>query len=507
MSFNYRLPQGWRWVTVEDVQSQEKRSTITGPFGSSIGSKFFVDKGIPVIRGNNLKLGSEKFVDDGFVFITEEKAEELKGYKAYSGDLLFTAAGTIGQVGIIPDNCAYEYYIISNKQMRARLDSSKIDAMFAYYWFSSNPMVSYIKALDTGSTIPLINLGILRKLPIPLPPLDEQIKIKRHLVSLDNKIEINRQTNQTLEAIAQTLFKSWFVDFDPVKAKLSVLAAGGSAEEAERAAMCAISARDQASLNTLQTEQPEAYAELARTAALFPSAMQDSELGEIPVGWDIIQNSSVMDVRDGTHDSPKQSQTGFPLVTSKHITSGILAINNAYLISKEDYEKVNKRSKVNQGDILLTMIGTVGIPYLVMQPEVNFAIKNIGLFRTSQNPRLRNYFFLLLKSDNMQSYLQSRMAGTTQKYLSLKTLRSIDIISPSYDLLDAFNSIINPLIDGCFSNSKENDFLKSAMDTLLPKLLSGELTLPNTTPPKANPPESDTLEGQQPQQPLMEAAG
>ena len=151
--FDYDLPEGWQWVMVEDVQSPEKRATITGPFGSSIGSRFFVEEGIPVIRGNNLKLGAEKFVDEGFVFITNEKAEELKGYKAHPGDILFTAAGTIGQVGMIPEDCKHEYYIISNKQMRVRFDTSKVDPEFAYYWFSSKPMVAYIKALDTGSTI------------------------------------------------------------------------------------------------------------------------------------------------------------------------------------------------------------------------------------------------------------------------------------------------------------------------------------------------------------------
>lgn len=184
-----------------------------------------------------------------------------------------------------------------------------------------------------------------------------------------------------------------------------------------------------------------------------------------------------MDVRDGTHDSPKKSDRGFPLLTSKHITSGTLMIDTAYLISQQDYENVNKRSKVNQGDILLTMIGTVGIPYLVMQREVNFAIKNVGLFRTSDDKYLKNYFYFLLKSEGMQKYLEARVAGTTQKYLSLKTLRSIDLLVPSDNIIDCFNQITNPLLDYSYTLNVEAKHLAQLRDTLLPKLLSGELSV------------------------------
>lgn len=188
-------------------------------------------------------------------------------------------------------------------------------------------------------------------------------------------------------------------------------------------------------------------------------------------------SGDVMDVRDGTHDSPKQAESGFPLITSKHITSGVLDINDAYLISEDDYQKINKRSQVNQGDILLTMIGTVGLSYLVMQPTVNFAIKNIGLFRTSEVKQLKNYFYLLLKSPVMQGYLEARMVGTTQKYLSLKTLRSIEMIIPTIELLGAFNVQVNPIMDKVFELLNENESLNQVKDALLPKLLDGSIVL------------------------------
>ncbi len=385
-----------------------------------------------------------------------------------------------------------------------RPDKTKLDADFLKYYFNSKQVIDYLKGnFISGAAIPRVVLKDFRRAEIKVPPLDVQKDISKKLRMLDDKIELNRETNQTLEHMAQAIFKSWFVDFEPTRAKIaakeewakrSMTAKAGASDDhikasqaeaifVERAAMAAISGRatdstndsDAGALAGLDQLNPEQIQQLKTTAALFPDALVDSELGEIPLGWEVKLNGDVMDVRDGTHDSPKQSEVGFPLVTSKHITSGVLDIKSAYLISKEDYESVNKRSKVNQGDILLTMIGTVGMSYLVMQSDVNFAIKNVALFRTSEHKELKNYFYLLLKSPLMKEYLDARMAGTTQKYLSLKTLRSIDMLMPTAALLDAFNNITNPLLDKVFAALEENEYLSSIRGSLLPKLLAGEL--------------------------------
>ena len=108
-------------------------------------------------------------MDSGFVFITEEKARELRNCEALPDDLVFTAAGSLGQAGIVPQNTAYPRYIISNRQLRARLDESVVEPLFAFYWLSSPQMVEHIQRRNTGSSVPLINLSILRGLPIPLP--------------------------------------------------------------------------------------------------------------------------------------------------------------------------------------------------------------------------------------------------------------------------------------------------------------------------------------------------
>jgi type I restriction enzyme S subunit len=183
--------------------------------------------------------------------VTEEKADELRNCDAIVDDLIFTAAGSLGQVGLIPKTCKYQRYIISNKQLRVRLDTDRVDPQFAFYWFSSKQMVQYIQQRNTGSSVPLINLGVLRSLPMPLPPLPEQRRIAHILGALDDKIELNGRMNETLEAMARALFKSWFVDFDPVRAKAE--------------------GRD--------TGLP------AHIAGLFPNSFAESRLGIVPAGW------------------------------------------------------------------------------------------------------------------------------------------------------------------------------------------------------------------------------
>ena len=127
-----------------------------------------VEEGIPVIRGNNLSLSLDKFYDKDFVFVTEEKAEELNCY-AEKYDLIFTAAGTLGQVGIIPEDSHYDKYVISNKQIRARVDRNKVDVLYAYYWFSSPWIQKLLSLSNKGSTVPLLSLWEVKNLPISFP--------------------------------------------------------------------------------------------------------------------------------------------------------------------------------------------------------------------------------------------------------------------------------------------------------------------------------------------------
>ena len=211
MSVESGIPVGWDYKAVEDLKSPDARSLAAGPFGSSISSKFFVEEGVPVIRGGNLSLGKERFIANGFAFITPAKADEFKGAQVKAGDLVFTCWGTLGQVGIIPEDGPFPVYVISNKQLKFRPDPSKASAHFLYYYFASPSLRQRFNDVAVGAAVPGINLGILRREKVPLPKLAEQKKIAAILTAYDDLIENNRQRIALLEKMAEEIYREWFV--------------------------------------------------------------------------------------------------------------------------------------------------------------------------------------------------------------------------------------------------------------------------------------------------------
>ncbi|WP_415898070.1 restriction endonuclease subunit S [Neptuniibacter sp. QD57_21] len=213
MFYNEYLPKGWVIKTVDSLKSPEKYSCTAGPFGSNISSKFFVDEGVPVIRGGNLSIGKEKFIAKDFVFISEDKAREFPGQQVKSGDLVFTCWGTLGQVGLIPDTSPFDTYIISNKQLKLRPNSKQCNSKFLYYYFSLPQMVRHINDIAIGSAVPGINLGLLKSIKVCLPPKELQDKISATLSTYDDLIENNKQHIALLEKMAEEIYREWFVRF------------------------------------------------------------------------------------------------------------------------------------------------------------------------------------------------------------------------------------------------------------------------------------------------------
>jgi len=401
-----------------------------------------------------------------------QKEFEGGGSKFCNGDTVFARItpclqnGKTAKIsGLIDGQVAHgstEFIVLGAKE--------STDQDYIYYLSRLPEFRCYAESRMEGSTgRQRVSWQALSEYELNFPTKKERRRIGEFLSILDNKIELNRKTNETLEKMAQALFKSWFVDFDPVID--NALEAGNTIPD---------ELQDRAERRKQQLAKPDHQPLPDDIRQLFPSEFElTEELGWVPMGWEEVKSGEVIDVRDGTHDSPQKSEHGFPLVTSRHITSGTLKLEDTYLISGEDYAAVNKRSKVETGDILLTMIGTVGIPYYVLEDPVLFAIKNIGLFRTSTVPKLASYLYQLLLSPMMQKYLEARMAGTTQKYLSLKVLRNLRMIIPADQVLDEFNNITSALNSKIKGNLESIAALEKLRDTLLPKLISGELRLPS----------------------------
>jgi type I restriction enzyme, S subunit len=166
---------GWRTIPVGKAAASGANSMATGPFGSSIGSRFFRNSGVPVIRGGNLSADSSvRLRDENLVFLDPGKAAEFPRSTVHCGDLIFTCWGTINQVGLIDESSVYDEYVISNKQMKLTPDPSIADSEFLYYFFSAPPMQREILKGSIGSSIPGFNLTRLRSLEITLPPLAQQ---------------------------------------------------------------------------------------------------------------------------------------------------------------------------------------------------------------------------------------------------------------------------------------------------------------------------------------------
>ncbi|WP_346700176.1 restriction endonuclease subunit S [uncultured Alistipes sp.] len=181
--------------------------------------------------------------------------------------------------------------------------------------------------------------------------------------------------------------------------------------------------------------------------------------------WKTYRLGEICDVRDGTHDSPKQSLTGKPLVTSKNIKGGIINLSSTYLISNEDYQSINKRSCVHQWDILFSMIGTVG-ELAIVKNEPQFAIKNIGLFKMNGDQLLSYWIYYYLHSDNAQENILKNIKGSTQQYIALKDLRLLPIGLPPIEIRQRIVEILKSFDDKIELNRRINANLEAQAQAL-----------------------------------------
>ncbi len=431
---NGKIPAGWYWSSIDEIKGLG-RSVISGPFGSNIGSRFFVPTGVPVIRGNNITNTMARFVDNGFVFVTEEKAKELN-CDAVQDDLLFTAAGTIGQVGIIPRGSKYNRYVISNKQLRVRLNLEKVLPLFAFYWFSSPRMGAYIKARNTGSTIPLINLSVLRSLPIPMPPITQQAAIVNTLSSLDDKISLNDKMNENLEAISQSLFKRWFIDFEfPNGQGCTYKSSGGK--------------------------------------------LVDSELGKIPVNWHISTMPEIADIIDCLHTKKPErvESTEYFLLQLNNIGDrATVDLADKYGVSKEDYLEWAKNIEVTEGDCIITNAGLVGAI-----ARIPAGIKS-GIGRNFTAIRARNISPMYLFSYLTSEYGKTEIAGnedqgTIFNSLNVKGIKKIKVLVPDEQVVNDYEVVAAKLRNILEANVLQNHSLAELRDSLLPRLMSGEIKI------------------------------
>ena len=293
-----------------------------------------------------------------------------------------------------------------------------------------------ITCQSEGSTVPHLNMSDIRNLDIPVPPsLPEQRAIARILGALDDKIELNRRMNQTLEEMARAIFKSWFVDFDPVRAKMEGRAPVGMD---------------------------------AKTAALFPHGFEESELGKVPKGWKV---GTLGDVANNPRRGVKPSEIPMntPYIGLEHMPRRCISLSEWGEVGNVKSNKF----QFTQGEILFGKLR----PYFhkVGVAAINGVCSTDILVIVAKNPQFFGLVLSHISSDDLINYVDAASTGTKMPRTNWKDLASYDIVIPPQDLIEKFNTIIVPQIQKIRPNIQESRTLAAIRDALLPKLISGEI--------------------------------
>ena len=394
------------------------------------GKESYKDSGIALIRSQNVY--NNRFVKEGLAFIDDEQATGLANVEIEPDDVLLNITGdSVARVCQVPSEVLPAR--VNQHVATIRPDPSRLDPGFLRYWLVSPGTQAYMLALaSAGATRKALTKGMIEGFEIPLPSLVIQRRIGHILGSLDDKIELNRRMNRTLEAIARAIFKSWFIDFDPVHAK---------AEGREPVGM-----------------DPE-------TAALFPDSFQDSPLGKIPRGWEV---STVGDeFRLTMGQSPPGSTyneegDGLPFFQGRRDFGFRYPTKRVFCTAPKRIAEA--------GDTLVSVRAPVG--------DVNMALEQLcvgrGLagVRHVSDSRSYTYYAMLSLRSRFREY---ESEGTVFGAINKGQFSGLEWVAPGAELIEAFESRLCAVDETIRLNVLESMKLASVRDTLLPKLISGDL--------------------------------
>ena len=391
------------------------------------------------------------------------------------GDILYSEIRPGNGRYLFVDN-DLDNYVVSTKFMVIEPNANIVLPEFLFLLLISNETTEYFKMIaeSRSGTFPQITFDSVSSLSLNIPDKETQQKILDIITPLDDEIDLNTQINQTLEQIAQALFKSWFVDFDPVRAKVQALSDGLSLEQAELSAMQAISGKTAEELTALLQTQPDRYAELAETAKAFPCEMVEIDGVEVPKGWEMKALSDLGQIICGKTPSKSNKEfygddVPFIKIPDMH--------NQVFITQTTDNLSVvgaNSQSKkyIPAKSICVSCIATVGLVSMTSKPShTNQQINSI----IPDDEQSCEFLYLSLKQPSMTKYLKDLASGGSAT-LNLNTSRfsKIEIITPSKEIIDIFQKVIY-IFEKILSNSIKNKRLTEIRDLLLPRLLNGEI--------------------------------
>jgi len=407
-----------------------------------------VSKGIPYLTSKNIKQGTldtskVDYISEGdFIRLFTVRPGTVR--RPESGDVLMGIIGTFGNF--------YQYkesdrFGVSSAVAILRPRQEVVCPEYLGVVCSSNLFKSFQQQVKSGSVQGYTNISTIKTLPIPLPPLPDQKSIAHILGTLDDKIELNRKTNQTLEAMAKALFKSWFVDFDPVRAKVEGRPTG----------------------------LPAAISDL------FPDSFEDSELGEIPSGWSIgTIGNAVGEVFDGPHATPKEASDGYVFLGIKNMTGSSLDLSEKRWIGLDDWDQWTKRVVPTSGDIVFTYEAALGLFAVIPSGLTCCLGRRMALIRPRGDEPTPYFWFHQFIAEPFQRLIEERsIHGATVNRTPLTEFPQYPVLSAPIGIRNLFDSTASALWSRINLGSNETEKLASTRDALLPKLISGEIRIPD----------------------------
>ena len=404
----------------KEVRLGEVADVQTGPFGSQLHKENYVNKGTPIVTVEHL--GNKWFTSQNLPMVSDEDKLRLAKYCSQEGDVIFSRVGSV-------DRCSYvskEYsgWLFSGRCLRVR-PRSGINPEYLYYFLTNEGTKQYIRNIAVGATMPSINTKLLNEVPITIPSLDDQRRIASILSSLDRKIELNNKINADLEEMAQAIFKNWFLDFKPFK----------------------------------------------------DSKFEDSELGMIPEGWKVGRLDEIADVVGGSTPSKAKpeyyTQKGIAWLTPKDLSNhpAVYTSRGEIDITEEGYNSTSTKL-MPKGTVLFTSRAPIGYISIAQ----NDICTNQGF--KSLVPKKAGTCFLYCFLKYVTPEIENKSTGSTFKEASGSLMKSLQVIMPEQKVFEDFETIVSPLFARIESLEKENSRLSLLRDTLLPRLMSGELEVP-----------------------------
>lgn len=396
------IPEGWIVTTLGEIAKVQ-----TGPFGSQLKNDQYITGGVPVVTVEHIQNFTIKDFD--YPSVTEQDRDRLSKYLLQEGDIVFTRVGSVDLSAYVNKN--QDGWMFSSRMLSVRVEA-EVNSRFLSYFFQQKKFREYILKVAVGATMPSINTGILKSIPVSYPSLKEQKGIVDVLSSFDNKIELLREQNQTLEKTAQTIFNEWFGKYD----------------------------------------------------------IDD----ELPEGWRVGKVCEITDIKGGaTPSTANQDFWGGDInwTSPKDLSNSksVFLINTAKKITKKGLSSISS-GLLPKGTLLLSSRAPIG--YLAIS-NIDVAI-NQGYIALLEGAYVSNHYMYLWLKRNMENVINAAN-GSTFLEISKSSFKTIDCVIPDLNTLKNFDHIIMPFFNKILVNIEEIETLEKMRNRILPKLMNGEI--------------------------------